>query len=560
MGDDIVLDRLQIKQLINKNGDQFEYGTDDILPSIVWLADDNHAYTGIYCEKANAILANKKGSHIVKSIKRDIGSDTWQLKIKNITYNPTTISALLLKTIYQSLMKIVLLNDTKNIVVTIPASFSSKMRRATIEAAIRAGFDQDKLLLLDEPVAALFSKWDNRSNSFNNIATDVPIMIFDMGGGTIDVTILTIQESCKKIKILATSRYNEVAGEDIDLEIASLILNKIRKHELYNNYFESSDEEIVENLKSGIVTLQNLASEIKYRLNNEIDNNSGALINTIEYYKKNTINKYEFDLKNIFPNLEPNRIVFEIWELLECIAPLISGNVLSCGKCNDTRNILTPINQALESSNLTKHEINSVYLAGGCSKFMPVLCELRTIFPNRVSNILDPIYAVAEGAAKYSYLINNKEWETTEVTNEKIYLRRQGQPFLEILPDKLPIPCSDISPLIPLEGNDTYEMDSDTKNIYLEFYQGTSVGDPSMSLVHIENQKLQRILKKKSTVTEIKGSVYKNKIYSFAITFEDHDGKKTEISTIEFSTNLENSISNNYINSEIILNNERINL
>jgi molecular chaperone DnaK len=490
--------RLPIKQLVRgKKVDDLDlFDKENILPSVVWLTGKNKIYTGQFCKKEAAKLTNLKDSYVIKSIKREIENDNWALNINGIVYNPKKISALILKTIWLSLSKTVSIELIQSIVITIPASFSSKMRRDTIEAALLAGFDKNKILLIDEPIAALFSKWEYKKDSITNINHDVPIMIFDMGGGTIDVTILNVLLKNKTVNILSTSRYNEVAGEDIDLEITALLLKKIREHEHYNSYFEYPFEKIPTHIRCSIVVLQNLAKRIKFYLNDEIEEDSGDLVGTIEFYEKNS-KKIKINFGKSLPNLQPEEIFLEISEVLYCISPLISKERHKDEHEDYGRNILTPINQALKGAGITKHEIKSVYMVGGCTNFIPVLCELKSIFPNKLSDDLDPVYAVSEGAAKFAYLLENNEWKISEVTHEKIFLRRRGQPFLEILRDKIPIPSGNIKPVNPFQGNDTYEINKDTRKVYLEFYQGTHPGDPAMSLVHIENQQIKHVLKEK---------------------------------------------------------------
>ncbi|NJN99263.1 MAG: Hsp70 family protein [Anaerolineales bacterium] len=115
-------------------------------------------------------------------------------------------------------------------VITVPASFNSRQRQATLEAAGLAGFDQAQISLIDEPTAAVLDyivKQIRRQTSYISFEQPQKLMVFDMGGGTLDVSIIQTEPQGNELslRILARSRYTELAGNDLDLRLAAYLLN-----------------------------------------------------------------------------------------------------------------------------------------------------------------------------------------------------------------------------------------------------------------------------------------------------------------------------------------------
>lgn len=539
---------LPIQQLINSPTEEDCFGVENTLPSAVWLTGDNHAYTGKYCTSNVDVLLSLEGSFFIRSIKREMSNDLWQLDNNGIVYRPKTIASLILKSIFVSIESP---NDVEAVVITIPASFSSKMRRETIDAAIMAGFDQNRILLLDEPVAALFSKWAHQERCFKNIPCGEPILIFDMGGGTLDVTVLENLEYENTIRILSTSRYNEVAGDDLDLEIAALILNKIKNEGSLNGFLGGADT--IECRRNALILLQ-IAEGVKQRINDQIPKDlNGGLKAAIQYSKGKNFTIL-LDTKKYFPDFAALEIVLETHEVLSALDKFILRDQETICPAN----IFVPIRQALKRANIDECTIKHVYVVGGSSKFNPIICELFHFF-HKLSSDLDPDFAVSEGAAKYCYLKNNENWSISEVTHEKIFLRRCGEPFLEVLQDKLAIPCEPVEPSFELEGNNTYEINQDIKVFHLELFQGISPTDVHMSLVHMESHFLSPPLKAGSYISRIRGWIDTNKIYHFEIWFKKPTGQEIEMS-VDFSmtTGLDKADKCSTTLSGIVLNGKRL--
>src|SRR5262249_45345981 len=115
--------------------------------------------------------------------------------------------------------------EPEKVVITVPAGFGTEQRRATLQAARLAGFDPARVHLFDEPVAALLHQsrlsgtaWPEKKR----------LLILDIGGGTLDVSCVTVQGQggALTMDILGRSRFNELAGDDFDLNLAGLLLDR----------------------------------------------------------------------------------------------------------------------------------------------------------------------------------------------------------------------------------------------------------------------------------------------------------------------------------------------
>ncbi len=195
---------------------------------------------------------------VVENIKLEMGKNK-EFSFNGISYRADDISALILKPIVDSLREI----DggaplERDVIVTIPASFNMAQRWATRQAGIRAGLHKDRVKLLEEPKAALIDfayTWmiepdvlvDLDCQEF--LQQDKLVMVYDFGGGTLDVSLHLI---CLKgdspenlmIEDLAVGRYTELGGSHIDLIIRDNIIGRFRSIESAGNVAELRDDSV----------------------------------------------------------------------------------------------------------------------------------------------------------------------------------------------------------------------------------------------------------------------------------------------------------------------------
>ncbi|NUM36477.1 MAG: Hsp70 family protein [Candidatus Brocadiae bacterium] len=184
-----------------------------ITPSVV-LFDENEVIVGKIA-KANAIADPE---HIIQFIKREMGNREWERAFFGKTYTPESISALILKRIVQDAQKM-LNKEIQEAIITVPAYFGDSERKATQDAGEIAGI---KVLgILNEPTAAAIAYGLDKLNR------NQKVLVYDLGGGTFDVSILSIEN--KEIRVLATAGEVQLGGKDWDDEIINYVASCFQK-------------------------------------------------------------------------------------------------------------------------------------------------------------------------------------------------------------------------------------------------------------------------------------------------------------------------------------------
>jgi molecular chaperone DnaK len=520
--DNGTLDCRQIKLLqpdIDPGTKSVSFRHDNILPSVVWLADADQVYTGVFALEHADLILQREGSKVIHAIKSELANRHWALVHEDQTYTPAEISSCVLRTVYASLVPQLRDATVEGVTITIPASFSSAMRRETLSAAQMAGLPMDKVVLLDEPIAAVFSDYGNCDAPFPNIDTNEPILVFDMGGGTVDVTALRLRPDERAVQILSTSRYNQVAGDDLDLEIAAYLWRRL-----------GSQEPAAALTRVSALALLRAGERVKRAINDAVPRGASRNISAVrdDCRKSGVAVGVRIDLSPDLSNI--HNLSVPVADVLDVILPFLSYGER---QANYGRNIFTPILEALDRAGLTVMTVKQVHLVGGGANFHPVYLELQSFF-GRVSSALDPSYAVSRGAAKFAALSGSLGWRISETTSERIYLRRTGQTFLEVLPDKLPIPSEPRPPAYPLKENYTVELTEKTRSVRLEFYQGTEDNDPQMTPIHDVTLRFEAPLPKGTVIHTLIGHVDANKIYRFEIGLREPAGRVLK-RTVEFS-------------------------
>jgi len=173
----------------------------------------------------------------VISIKRDMGTDR-KVTIDNTAYTPQEISAMILQKLKTDAENY-LGQKVTQAVITVPAYFSDSQRQATKDAGRIAGLEV--LRIINEPTAAALAYGLEKD-------IDQKIMIFDLGGGTFDVSILDIGDGV--FEVLATSGNNRLGGDDFDERIIKYLVDTFKKEEGIDLSRLGLDESI-KRIKSG---------------------------------------------------------------------------------------------------------------------------------------------------------------------------------------------------------------------------------------------------------------------------------------------------------------------
>lgn len=215
-----------------------------ITPSVLCFEEKGRILFG---EDAKA-MQGMGNTNAFAFFKRNMGNDQFRIEVFNKTYSATDLSAIFLKKLVEEAENC---SGEKidSAVITVPAYFTHKERMATIEAGEKAGLNV--LAIINEPTAAAFAYGLNKKDS------EQTVLIYDLGGGTFDVTVARLNQD--KIDILGSDGNHELGGKDWDDCIARYL-----SEQFYEKYGVdlSSDEEMVASL---LVTAESMKKQLTVR-------------------------------------------------------------------------------------------------------------------------------------------------------------------------------------------------------------------------------------------------------------------------------------------------------
>ena len=326
-----------------------------------------------------------KGKSDIKNIQfscdSDIGGDDQIIRfdINGDSITPIEISSEILKKL-KKIAEDNLGEEVNDCVITVPAYFDDAQRQATKDAAKLANFNV--LRLINEPTAAAIAYGLNKEDNHN-------IAVYDLGGGTFDISILKITKGI--FKVLSTGGDTNLGGDDFDYELSKYVSTKI-------------DYEIDSNNKEYLYEI----SKVK------------------ELLSKNESIEYKFEQFPHFPLLKINRDEF---------------NKLIKSYIDKT---LTTIKQALEDAELHSSEIDEIIMVGGSTRIPFVRDEISKFFNKKVLTNLNPDEAVVIGAGLQasSFFQKDTDFLLLDVIPLSLGVETYGGLMDIIIPRNSSIPCS----------------------------------------------------------------------------------------------------------------------
>ncbi len=396
--DSRVLDVAQV----DENGNSLVQ--DATLPSVLYIDDQGQPYVGRFAKRMNGVYPNR----VIKEAKRSIGQDvSWTIDDESI--RPEVVSSYVLKILKGQVEDYYGNEKVDSVVITIPANFNFQQQQATKAAAVLSGFDKNQVHMIPEPTAALLDflneekKMDPSVRRLQLNGQNKKLLVFDLGGGTCDVSILQVEESEKngiEIQELSISQYTELGGIDFDRKIVNELLKKLLKNlgMTFNQLKKSYDKKDILRLFENLL---DFAEKAKKSFSTKIE--TQLRIQQIDYYD----NPEKFDhlvYREMLSSQLPSELVTTLSiskkEYDETIQELLFKE-----KSNSGKNIEEPISDALMSSNLTISDIDGVFLVGGMTYYQTIQNRIHEIFNRRMKPIksINPMYAVSRGAAIYHH-------------------------------------------------------------------------------------------------------------------------------------------------------------
>ncbi|HWQ68261.1 MAG TPA: molecular chaperone DnaK [Methanospirillum sp.] len=311
-------------------------------PSVVAFTKDGERLVGSLAKRQS--ITNHQNTVI--SVKRSMGTDK-KITLVGKNYSPQEISAMILQKLKTD-AEAYLGEDIKKAVITVPAYFNDSQRQATKDAGTIAGLEV--LRIINEPTASALAYGIDKEE-------DKTVLVYDLGGGTFDVSILTLGDGVFEVK--ATAGNNHLGGDDFDKLVTDFLVDEFRK-------------------KEGIdLTKDPMAMQ---RLRDAAEN---AKIELSQKQKTNVNLPYITTDSSgpKFLDIDLTKSKFE-----QLIGSLVESTI-------------GPVKQALSDANMTPSDIDHVLLVGGSTRVPLVQQKVKEILGKEPDKGINPDECVAVGAA-----------------------------------------------------------------------------------------------------------------------------------------------------------------
>ena len=358
---------------------------DRTTPSVVAFSKDGERLVGKIAK--NQAVTNPENTVI--SIKRDMGTNK-KVKIGAEEFSPQEISAMILQKL-KAVAESYLGQKVTEAVITVPAYFSDSQRQATKDAGKIAGLNV--LRIINEPTAAALAYGVEKEN-------EQKVLIYDLGGGTFDVSILEIGDGV--FEVLATSGNNRLGGDDFDNKIMDFLVEEFKK-------------------ETGIDLGQDTVA--KQRLKEAAENAKKELSQA----GQTTINLPFITADATGPkhmNITLTRAKFE-----ELIKDLVAKTI-------------EPVNNALRDAKLQASDLDQVLLVGGSTRVPLVQEEVKKITGKEANKGINPDECVAIGASIQGGVLSGdvKDLVLLDVTPLSLGLETYGGLFTKLIERNTTIP------------------------------------------------------------------------------------------------------------------------
>ncbi len=355
-------------------------------PSYVAFTKDGQKLVGEPARRQ--AVSNPEGT--VMAIKRKMGTD-YKVKIYGKEYTPQQLSAYILQKI-KSDAEAFLGEKVEKAVITVPAYFNDNQRQATKDAGTIAGLEVVRII--NEPTAACLAY------GLDKMGKEQKILVFDLGGGTLDVTIMHMAEGV--FEVISTSGDTQLGGTDMDNSIIDYIAGEFQRAEGID----------LKKDKMAIQRLREAGEKAKIELSTTL----------------------ETDINLPFISADssgPKHLVMKITRTK--LEDLIRPTIDRCRK---------PVEQALSDGKMTAKDINKVIMVGGPTRMPIVLKFVEEVIGKVVERGVDPMECVAMGAGVQGAVLTGdiKDVLLLDVTPLSLGIETLGGVFTKLIERNTTIP------------------------------------------------------------------------------------------------------------------------